>query len=90
MSKSFERVSINAEYGYRLQLNDIAANLNDYFNSFSVGIDVRDWRPYFSSCNFVTNGRDGIFNQTNVDGQMGAFILVQYYSGICTKALDNL
>ena len=38
--KVSKRVSINAEYGYRLQLNDNAANLNDYYNSFSVGIDI--------------------------------------------------
>ena len=38
--KVSKRVSINAEYGYRFQLNDDAANLNDYYNSFSVGIDI--------------------------------------------------
>ncbi|MGY8792676.1 MAG: DUF5777 family beta-barrel protein [Gammaproteobacteria bacterium] len=38
--KVSKRVSINAEYGYRIQLNDDAANINDFYDSFSVGVDI--------------------------------------------------
>jgi hypothetical protein len=38
--KVSKRVSINAEYAYRIQLNDDAANINDFYDSFSVGVDI--------------------------------------------------
>ena len=38
--KVSKRVSINAEYGWRIQLNDDAANINDFYDSFSVGVDI--------------------------------------------------
>ena len=38
--KVSKRVSINAEYGYRIQLNDDAANINDFYDSFSVGVYI--------------------------------------------------
>jgi len=38
--KVSKRVSINAEYGYRIRLNDDAANINDFYDSFSVGVDI--------------------------------------------------
>ena len=38
--KVSKRVSINAEYSYRIQFNDDAANINDFYDSFSVGVDI--------------------------------------------------
>jgi hypothetical protein len=38
--KVSKRVSINAEYAYRIKLNDDAANINDFYDSFSVGVDI--------------------------------------------------
>jgi len=35
-----KRVSINAEYNYRIQANPNATNLNQYHNSFSIGVDL--------------------------------------------------
>lgn len=38
--KVSKRVSINAEYSYRVKTKTNAANLNDFTNSLSVGVDI--------------------------------------------------
>lgn len=38
--KVSKRMSINAEYSYRIQLKNNAPNIQDYTNSLSVGVDI--------------------------------------------------
>tara|TARA_Y100001949_G_C15950846_1_gene314647 strand:+ start:422 stop:1324 length:903 start_codon:yes stop_codon:yes gene_type:complete len=38
--KVSKRVSINAEYNFRIQTQSTAANLNDFTDSFSIGVDI--------------------------------------------------
>ena len=65
--KVSKRVSINAEYGYRFQLNDDAANLNDYYNSLSVGIDIETGGHVFQLqfTNSLPMVEMGFLTQTN-------------------------
>ena len=51
--KVSKRVSINAEYSYRIQFNDDAANINDFYDSFSVGVDIETGGHVFQL--FFTN-----------------------------------
>ena len=65
--KVSKRVSINAEYGYRIQLNDDAANINDFYDSFSVGVDIETGGHVFQLqfTNSLPMVEMGFLTQTN-------------------------
>jgi len=65
--KVSKRVSINAEYGYRIQLNDDAANINDFYDSFSVGVDIETGGHVFQLqfTNSLPMFEMGFLTQTN-------------------------
>ena len=65
--KVSKRVSINAEYGYRIQLNNDAANINDFYDSFSVGVDIETGGHVFQLqfTNSLPMFEMGFLTQTN-------------------------
>ncbi|MAJ51377.1 MAG: hypothetical protein CMB82_07180 [Flammeovirgaceae bacterium] len=65
--KVSKRVSINAEYGFRFQLNDDAANINDFYDSFSVGVDIETGGHVFQLqfTNSLPMVETGFLTQTN-------------------------